>query len=251
MFWWIIIGTPFLLLLVALCLPLTLTLGVNSEPDLVIEGQARWLLWRIKKLRFSPTAPAAPTKPAAPDSTASPVERSTPRQAAPQEQPPAAEQQSATARQPQGKTKKRDRMPLPLATAYRLAEKYLPRCWRALHLRCVHGDLYLAVDDPALYGCIFGFLGATQLPRPPVHMRVELNQEFSFQADAQWRSRLYPIQWLWLMINIGLEPPVRSIWWSKLRKKGERKRARFQSVHRPAGKPHFQQDSNRRSYLGG
>lgn len=244
MFWWIIISAPFLLLLLALCLPITLTLSVNSEPDFVVEGQARWMLWKIKQLRLTPADLVAPA------STKSPVKPSKQGQATP-EQPSTAKQQSAAAHYPKDKAKKQDRVRLPWATVRHLVQKYLPRCWRALHLRCVHGDLRLAVDDPACYGWIFAFLGATQLPRPPMHLQVELENEPAFQADVKWRSRLYPIQWLWLLANIALESPVRSIWWSKLRKKGESKRARSQPVHRPAGKPHFQQDSNRRSYLSG
>lgn len=245
MFWWIIISAPFLLLLLALCLPITITLRLNSEPNLVIEGQARWVLWQIKQLRYTPTVPTAPT------SITSLVKPSERGRATPKEQPPTAKQQSAAAHHPRAEAKKQDRIRLPWATVRLLVQKYLPRCWRALHLRCAHGDLRLAVDDPACYGWIFAFLGATQLPRPPIRLQVELEEEPAFQADVKWRSRLYPIQWLWLLVNIALESPVRSIWWNKLRKKGESKRARSQSVHRPAGEPHFQQDSNRRSYLSG
>lgn len=247
MFWWIIISAPFLLLLLALCLPITLTLNVSSDHDLVALGQARWAFWRIRQMRFAlseAVAKLSTVSPAAPPS----YSRAKPKDEPSKPTAPAGPQLTA---EPQPKARKQDRMRVSWATARPLLQKYLPRCWRALHVRCLHGRFRLAVNDPACYGWIFALTGATQLPRPPITLQVELNQELAFQADVKWHSRSYPIQWLWLLINFGLEPPVRAIWWSKLRKKGESKRARSQSVHRPTGKPHFQQDSNRRSYLSG
>ncbi|HBK84993.1 MAG TPA: hypothetical protein DDZ53_03060 [Firmicutes bacterium] len=241
MFWWLLISAPLLLLLLALCLPITATLAVSSDQDLLIDGHVRWALWQIKQIHFAPFAVGETHQEnqLQPKSKAK-VKRSEPR--------PSASQETIA---PGPQARKSDRLPVSWATARPLLHKYLPRCWRALHIRCLYGHFRLAVDDPAYYGWIYAFLGATQLPRQPISLQVDLNTDVAFQADAKWRSRLYPIQWLWLVACIGLEPPVRSIWWSKLRKKGERKHARPQSVYRPAGKPHFQQDSHRRSYHSG
>lgn len=241
MIWWII-SVPFLLLAIALCLPITLTLSATSNPDLVVEGSISWALWRFKHFRFKPAVASDADTTAAPKPAPSKVAK----------EKPTAEPKQATAKpKTREKLKQQDRPRLPWQTIQQLLRKYLATLWRALHLRCLHGDFYLAIDDPASYGWLFGFLEATHLLRPPLHLRLELSTNVVFHADMKLRSRLYPIQWLWLALRIGFEPDVRSLWWNQLFKKGEKKRARSQSIHRAAGKPNIQQDRNRRSYHSG
>lgn len=248
MLWLWIICAPLLLLFIALCLPIDLILTLCTEPDLTVEGRVRWLFFTVKRIKLLPLAAQPEQKKERVESLAAPLKPQTGAKTR-QKKRAGPDAKKKVKQEPQ--TKKRLSLPMPIADIKFLVAKYVPLCWRALNLSCLKGHFHLALDHPAAYGWMYGVMGATGLPQQPFSLQVTLNEEASMQADCSWRSRLYPIQWLWLGLRVVFAKPIRAIWWGKLRKKGENKRVKHQSVHRAAGEPYFQQDGNRRSHSSG
>ncbi len=239
----VIVAAPVLLLLLFLCLPLTARLSINNASELIIAGEVRWAFKQLHKVEWAPFAPQL-------------VHQREPSVAKPAEpRPPEKPEAEYLVQDLEKKQKKVDKklggLPIPWATIKELLRTYAPRVWRALNFRCESAHFQLSVSDPALFGWIYGFMGATQWPPAPVNLHVELAAEPDLQVDLRWRVRIYPVQCLWLALSLAWEPAIRHIWWNKLFKKGEKKRGKPKSTHRTARKPHFQQDSNRRSHLSG
>ncbi len=135
------------------------------------------------------------------------------------------------------------------AQCYQLGSKYVPRFWRALHLRCDFLDVDLLFSDPSLLGYTFAICGMNDWPKRPIRLSAAMAEEFAFDLEGIIQAKLYPIECIVLFLRVALEPPVRQLWWRK--RKGEVKNARTKDSGRTAGKHDIQQDSNRRTYYSG
>lgn len=131
----------------------------------------------------------------------------------------------------------------------RLGNRYVRRFWRALHLRCGYLDIDLLLADPAMLGYICAFCGMNDWPREPVSLSVGMADEFAFDLEVSVQARLYPIEWLFLLLRLAFEPPIRRLWWRK--RKGEVKHAGPEDTGRTTGKPHLKQNSDRRPNISG
>ncbi|MGI6345478.1 MAG: hypothetical protein ACOX18_10700 [Bacillota bacterium] len=206
-----ILGVPLLLLLVLLCLPLVVRLTLQLDGRLQLQTDLRWTFWHQKReLSLGKQQKAARKSSQKDAGTKSDAQARRRSRSKPDKQPRA------------GRSRRFGRREF--RRFWPLVKKYLPRFWRALHLRCRQADLHLEVSDPALMGWIYGAAGATGWPPAPARLNVSFTGTWRLQAQVQWTAVIFPIQWLALLIRLAWEKPLRQIWWPLLRRKLRRER---------------------------
>ena len=178
---WLLLIIPFLILIILSCLPITIKLTLHIDGDVTLQVRLRWLAWSLRQWQYH--LPSAP--------------KSTP------------------------KASKRRLSPWAgLAADWELLRRYSLRAWQALHLRLTEATWQLQMSDPAAMGWLFATTAAINWPQPPVLLTIDYGEANRLSGDVNLVARLFPAEWIWVLVNFVWERPIRSLILARLRKKG-------------------------------